>query len=600
MAYRLIALILLLVAPLAAQTTTIPVPSDATIVLRQNGAVVYTGPAAAGSSLTLSITPTPAPSGDISVKPLLLDFGAAQLGDLQQIKRVWVKNESSRTITVQTRDRQGAVEFRIDRYVNMPILPGMQAALDIAFRPVTVGHKVGTVRLVWLNGQADVQLKAEVLGAPPPPPPPPIPTPTPTPTPVPVPVPGEGWYVSPSGSATGDGTQANPWSLEVAVNGTHRSKTAFGGTVWLLPGTYRKSPNPEGLGFRCVVGGVSTNPLVFRAVPGSRVVIDGGFSFFAGSNYVWLWGVEIIVSEEKPHGTTGSWPPGAPTGGVNFYSSQSCKAINCVLRDNRQGASVWTEARDAEVYGCLVYDNGWVGTDRAHGHGLYIQNPGSTTKRAADNVFTARHSRNWRDGRYTMHGYGERVEVTNITAEGNLQAGVNDAWLLGAGASGLASTGHRMINNAIHGVRVRVGRSETQPLEFRGNTIAGQLELVGTGPLTNTGNLISPPDPRPAADTVVLRPNKYEPNRAHLLIVDWDRNGKGMLPLSGWVQAGERLRVLDVTDSWGQPVWQGTVPAGGVELAVTEARVFVLMKDAVPGVPTAPVREEAPVLERLR
>ncbi len=311
-------------------------------------------------------------------------------------------------------------------------------------------------------------------------------------------------------------------------------------------------------------------------------------------------GVEVLVSEAKPHGSTGSWPPGSPTGGVNFYTSNGARAINCVLRDNRQGASVWTEAQNAEVYGCLIYDNGWVGAERAHGHAIYTQCPSTATRLLEDNVFTARHSKSWRDGRYTMHGYGERVEVTNITARGNMQAGVNDAWLLVAGAAGPGSTGHKMVGNTIAGVRVRVGRSSTQPLEFRDNLLVNaQLEMLGTGPLTNTGNRVSPPDARPATDTVVLRPNKYEPGRAHLMIVDWDRSGKGTATLSGWAQVGERVRVLDATDSYGTPIWSGSLPAAGIELPVVDARVFVLLKGTA-AAPGAVIREEAPVLPRLR
>ena len=604
-------LLLLLACPLAAQTFPIPVPADATIELKQNGAVVYTGPAAAGSSLSLSVTPRPGPTPttEIRAEPVLLDFGQARLGDLRQLKRVIVTNQSTRTITVNTRDRVGHVDFSIDRYVNQPLLPGRQAALDIAFRPNVVGPRAAVIRLVWDRGSIDVQARAEVLGAAPipTPDPTPIPTPDPTPdpTPIPVPVPGEGFYVSPTGSATGDGTQARPWSLEAAVNGTHRARLSGGGTVWIMPGMYRKSPNPEGLGFRCTVSGTATSPLVLRAVPGSRAIIDGGFSFF-GANHCWLMGVEVTVTDlvmgKPPFGLSGSWPEGAPNGGVSFYTSNGCKVINCLIYRNRQGVNLWTEAVDAEAYGNVIYDNGWIGSDRAHGHGLYAQNPPGRRKWISDNILThTAYSYGWRDGRYMLHGYGERVPVTDIHVDGNIGVGSRDAWLMDDGAVVGPSQGHRFTNNVIHGVRVRLGSRPDQPLLFTGNVIAGELQMSTGSEVTKSGNIVSPPEPRPTSDTVVLRPNKYDPTRAHLLIVDWDRNGKGTAAATGWLAAGERVRVLEPTNLHGTPVWSGTVPAAGLELPVQEARVVIVLKDtAAPGVPSTVIREESPVLPSLR
>lgn len=445
------------------------------------------------------------------------------------------------------------------------------------------------------------------------------------PDPDPQPDPAAGWYVSPKGLATNTGTIDSPWDLESCINGTRRATFAGGGTVWLMPGVYLKSPNPEGLGFRCVVGGTPASPLVFRAASIGRATLDGGWSFFPGSSDTWLWGVEIISSGlqpgKPPFGMSGSWPDGAANGGYNVYGSVRCKGINLVLHNNRQGASVWTEAVEHELYGCLIYDNGWKGSDRTHGHHIYVQNPASTTKLFENNIMThTAYSVGWGDGRYGFHGYGERVEVTNITAKGNILYGMGDAWLQDDGAPLGPSAGHQLLDNVIAGVRVRVGSRQDQPILLSGNLIPfGQLEGVGTYTggqwvtpswVTMTGNVISPPEPLPTATQARLWVNRYEPWRAHLAVVDWRRTGSAKVDLSPFVQPGDWLQVRDPTAFYGTPIWTGNYSAEGLTLAVKNgAQGYVLVKQQIagPGVPPGqePVNirervEEAPVLRRLR
>jgi hypothetical protein len=129
---------------------------------------------------------------------------------------------------------------------------------------------------------------------------------------------------------------------------------------------------------------------------------------------------------------------------------------------------------------------------------------------------------------------------------------------------------------------------------------------MSTGPeVTQSGNLITPPQTRPSNDQVLLKPNRYEPARAHLMAIDWNRNGKVTVDASGWLSAGERVKVYEPWNLAADlPVFSGAWPAGGVELPVEGARVLVAVKEAVPGLlPPASVAsriEEAPVSPRLR
>ncbi|MEZ4272606.1 MAG: hypothetical protein R3C68_14605 [Myxococcota bacterium] len=48
----------------------------------------------------------------------------------------------------------------------------------------------------------------------------------------------------------------------------------------------------------------------------------------------------------------------------------------------------WHRGSGGEIYGTLIYNNGWVAPDRAHGHAIYAQNQdgGVFQKRMVDNI----------------------------------------------------------------------------------------------------------------------------------------------------------------------------------------------------------------------
>lgn len=131
---------------------------------------------------------------------------------------------------------------------------------------------------------------------------------------------------------------------------------------------------------------------------------------------------------------------------------------------------------------------------------------------------------------------------------------------------------------------------------------------MSTGPeVSQSGNLICPPQPRPVVDQVIVHANKYEPARAYVMLIDFSRNGRVTLDTSGWLAAGTRVNVYEPWNLWGAPVFSGAMPSGGVELPVDGARVLVLQKEspALPPAAIVSVRvqdriEEAPVLPRLR
>ncbi len=104
-------------------------------------------------------------------------------------------------------------------------------------------------------------------------------------------------YVAVDGKAEGAGSEAAPWDLASTLSGTRQ--VAPGDTIWVRAGIY-KHPNrrPGGNGYSVKLVGAAGKPIHVRAVPGERVTVDGGLRVEDPSKFLWIWDLEIIVSEK--------------------------------------------------------------------------------------------------------------------------------------------------------------------------------------------------------------------------------------------------------------------------------------------------------------
>ncbi len=75
---------------------------------------------------------------------------------------------------------------------------------------------------------------------------------------------------------------------------------------------------------------------------------------------------------------------------------------------------MWIQATNAEVYGNLTYNNGWVGPARNHGHAIYFQSDTGSKLFENNMIMPALDE-------YGFHGYGESETArnNNVTAQGN-------------------------------------------------------------------------------------------------------------------------------------------------------------------------------------
>ena len=219
------------------------------------------------------------------------------------------------------------------------------------------------------------------------------------------------FHVSPKGSPKGNGTLAEPWDLGTALVAT--SSVQPGDTVWLHAGTYRG-------GFESKLAGKPGNPVVVRGVPGERVTIDtlprddrdNGLFLMLGPDAIYR-DFEVTCSHpQRKTAIGGSWPADIRRGAVDVRGDR-VSVINLIVHDLGSGFGFWAEGEGGEVSGCLIYNNGWSGPDRGHGHAIYAQNA-KGTKRIVDNVLFHQFA-------YGIHVYGsEKASLKGFEIAGNI------------------------------------------------------------------------------------------------------------------------------------------------------------------------------------
>ena len=214
------------------------------------------------------------------------------------------------------------------------------------------------------------------------------------------------YHVRVDGTRDGDGGPGKPWALATALG--HPAVLRSGDTIWVHGGVYRGN-------FQCFLRGAPGNPVIVRNYPGERAVLEGdskrnSIALLIRSRccYTWFWGLEI---RGTVHARTSSSP--TPDASIEFgegifteqlSSYRGVRVINCVIHDLINGCLWWKECQDAELYGNIIYNNGYEGPagDRGHGHGIYTMNR-TGRKLIADNIL--------------FNGYGNGIQAYGAAAQ---------------------------------------------------------------------------------------------------------------------------------------------------------------------------------------
>jgi len=408
--------------------------------------------------------------------------------------------------------------------------------------------------------------------------------------------------VSATGAARGAGTAARPWDLATALAGA-RGRIEPGDTIWLHGGRYRGA-------FRTVLAGQPERPIVFRQRAGERAIIDGTLK--ADGQYLTFWGFEIMQSNPTTYGLE------ARTNGGRF--------INLIIHDaGSMGISFWTPGENAEVYGCIVYNNG---THENLDHGVYVHNERGT-KLLVDNVF-------FDNLAYGIHVYaGSRnppqrnvrvegnVAFNNGTisrkyrAKGNIIVGgevpmsgmqVLDNYLYFSGQQGenlrlgyapLLNGDVVVRGNVVWGGETALRLGNWTRAVIEGNTIGGAKQPVAgvaLPPASQRSNELYPRPRVPPRPRVFVRPNRYEPGRAHVVVYNWNQQPSVKVDLSAVLTRGQSYEMRNVQDLFGPPVARGTYDGDSVVVGTGRAfDVFVVtVSPSSEATPSGRSRSRAP------
>ena len=409
-----------------------------------------------------------------------------------------------------------------------------------------------------------------------------------------------------SGTGTGTGTIGNPWNLATALAAP--AAVLPGDSIWVRGGTYTGR-------FLSLLAGSSTAPIRVRPYPGERARIDGGPGplqptlSIAGA-YVWYEGLEIYSSDPKRRSAQdGSAPTdlnrGSCIGIAQDVAHPGIKLINMILHDGTDAIGSFQTHQDAEIYGNLIYNNGWDGaTDRGHGNGVYAQNR-TGAKRIADNIIF----NNYAEG---LQIYGSAAAyLDNIEVTGNAVFGNGSPSVFGCARNVLfggdrVATNGKILSNEFYlapsGGACTVGGANVgynagaDSFVIQNNWFSngdGGFAAYFFGSITNltmTGNdfvrdisgVISPSSypsntyhhaVRPSGTFVFVRPNAYEAGRANIVILHWDLLETVNVDVSGVLSVGNLFEVRNAQDFFGPPVLSGVYAGGTLALPTGELTV---------------------------
>jgi uncharacterized protein YjdB len=374
-----------------------------------------------------------------------------------------------------------------------------------------------------------------------------------------------GWYVTTNGSSGGSGTASSPWDFSTALNGGN-GKVQPGDTIWVRGGTYTGTYSTN-------LNGTASAPIIVRAYPLERVTIDANELsndvFVTHGSYTWYWGFEFTNSDPTRVFSTIS-SSSRPDVVVN--NGTHMKYINLVVHDGGVGFYTYTNMPDVEIYGAIVYNNGWQAPDRGHGHGLYLKNDVGPVV-ARDNVI------------FNQFGYGIHIYtdagaglLNNISAIGNIS--FDNGSLASTGPSAeIGNLGQPPANNLtvtdnMTYVAPSVGGSNLDLGSGDGLTATGNYVVGGGGisqgswtNATIANNTVIPPNP--SQTQVFVRPNAYEPGRAYIAVYNWGGLGAVSVDLSAVLKPGALYAIMNVQDLFGTPVATGTYGGGSVSIPIT-------------------------------
>src|SRR5262245_17834445 len=327
------------------------------------------------------------------------------------------------------------------------------------------------------------------------------------------------FFVAPGGTALGPGTLSNPYDLATALSG---QVSQPGDTFWLRGGNYSLGHVDTS------IQGEPGRPITFRQVSGEKARIDGSVSLFNGNGWLVFRDFELYSSASRVSSQTNV---GYNVTDITILPGIGCympnlSFINLIVHDQtRHGIYISEGSTNTIVYGCILYNNGWVSPDNAEGHGLYAQ--GLYGTKALDNNIVFNNS----GANVHVYENANGAVLVGVSVDGNVAFGAGAIqnvrayrdWIIGVDYPALYADNIVVQNNMGYrppGVyaysELQIGRdSVNRSVVLKDNYMPLGLLMNNWATATVTGNLFAP------------RPTNFAINldqRLTPLDADWDDN----------------------------------------------------------------------------
>jgi Right handed beta helix region len=435
-----------------------------------------------------------------------------------------------------------------------------------------------------------------------------------------------GWYVSTAGTSRGTGATGSPWDLQTALIGGN-GKVQPGDTIWLRGGTYHGTFTSTLTGTAAAPIVVRQYPGERATIDGGATSTD---ALAVDGQWAIYWGFEIMMSGTQRYGPAGFGTPLRGDGvyvrnasnvklinlivhdvGHGTFTENAAHNIEIygwiiynggnedASRSDGHGIYIkndgigWKVARDNVIFnqfgfgihgyaesgtllknivldGNVVFDNG---TPSDYSDNANLQLGGTVI---ADNDSVTNNllyfSPAARPGDWNARiGYNAVVNGTALV-QGNYVVGGTETLDLGYWSSLTVRA------NTIVGSNLMVAQHDPNSptsQQWSGNThhrdpSASAWQFNGNKTFSAweaaTGAVDVDSATHPGAAAVFVRPNRYEPGRATIVVYNWSSQSAVAVDPSAVLGSGDRYEIRNVQNIFGAPVVSGTYSGGTISL----------------------------------
>jgi len=455
-------------------------------------------------------------------------------------------------------------------------------------------------------------------------------------------------YVAPQGSASGSGTLSRPFDLATALSG---SVGGPGDVFWLHSGTYRLghvATQVHGTAKRPIT--FRQLPGEHAQLVGS-LSIWGKAGYLVFRDFELCSGVTHRLSRQKGTGFSPADLTNFVEG-IQVYAPNISFINLLVHDSVRSGFYTASQATNTVIYGCLVYNAGWASRKEAEGHSYYLQGAGQISENLAFNSAGAnfhvyanaqgvclqnlildgniacgagalqavRPYRDWivgvdspslkadnitlRDnmgylmpnattlsqvqlGRKQINGsitvssnyWPQAITVNNwrrARVLGNVIVPQNSDCVVNLQGSltKLAATWNDNLYYFPSALPFHIGSKCYSFTQWKTTTGYDRDSSWTTGPVTGT--------------KIFVRPNRYAPGRAHIVVYNWDRLTKVAVDVGSVLPVGASYEVRNAEDFFAPPVRRGVFDGHPLELPMTHLTVAKPSCELKAPAPTGP------------